>query len=405
MIINQDITIKNISKNVENKLDGYMKVLKESILHPDFITKYFSFKGFIELINNNFNSLNIFKEKAIIELNYLKKKYDKIKSNSQFDPNLLFSKSFHFINNKVQQVEKNFKNLMEQQNEKIFELKYEKNKLLSEFEKEYGEIGIDKTKNNNYNTSEMKNLNINTYETELNLIKEENKNLSKKLESYEKELIIMKSKVNLINEKIGKEKYEDNMHSKRGKNLKYHFSGTNKIKKYLHKEIGLGDLEHIMRKGSLNNSSIDSSSKKYKNHRSKLTSNEEIKNSPSYKKDRTNSSSNGNNLLKIGNKNDFNRTINDFKYRILKNHCYFNKFNKIEMTFDEANSLIKKRKEKENLKKSLNRNISSGKSTIIRTIRKVRQDLYSDDFSKRNFLNHQEDNLKLRNEKKLFFNK
>ena len=36
---------------------------------------------------------------------------------------------------------------MEQQNAKIFELKYEKNKLLSEFEKEYGEIGIDKTKN------------------------------------------------------------------------------------------------------------------------------------------------------------------------------------------------------------------------------------------------------------------
>ena len=131
----QEVRIETIENDLKNAINKYDAILLESVIYSGVIGKGAKFNTFHELIDfllNSISNLNLAKEKSIIDIKSIKKKYDSIIEviKSQINSN---SKTIKEVNKKLtEHFENKFKLLEEDITGKFVELRMTNNKYANE---------------------------------------------------------------------------------------------------------------------------------------------------------------------------------------------------------------------------------------------------------------------------------
>ena len=127
----QEIRFDTIEKDLRNAINKYDSILLESVIYAGVIGKGAKFEKFHDLIDyllNNVSNLNLAKEKNVVDLKGIKKKYDAVVEllKSQINSN---SRSIKEVNKKLTEyMEDQFKLMREDISEKFVDLRMTNNK-------------------------------------------------------------------------------------------------------------------------------------------------------------------------------------------------------------------------------------------------------------------------------------
>lgn len=383
-LLTQDISVKNLSKEVTVAINNYDKILKETILNPDILNsngKFSNFPSLIEFVLTSINNLINFKDKSNLDIKSCKSKLDILSKSPKTNPEFIMNNMKNYVNTKMNELKNDMINMSEQQNNRFFEEKVQNNKMIMDFEKKFEDYKkITENQKGNKSIED-----VGKFTEELVLIKEKCKKMSKNIDNFNNEIQNIKQNINNITKDLTSqiEKLNDKIRNQNGKKIfKNDIFATSIIRKYISGEIGLNDLEWSAKRNKL----------------------EEEKNSSSNKKESEDNDGKVENFPKIAKKE---KIINSFlSKRMIRNHCYLTNLNRIEMNFEEANSLVKKRQERKKseienakYKQSQRSNKSTEKTIFLNKIKKASsQDSFYDNNSIGKISKDKSFNIILKNE-------
>ena len=134
-IVSHEIRITNISKDLAKAISKYDKIYLDNLVLPGFIGECCKFKNAKEFFDDTITQiglLNSFKEKNILDLKKYKERLENIIKtfNLQVDNNT--KANMKYTNEICEKTEKNFKEKVEELNEKILEMRMENSKYCIE---------------------------------------------------------------------------------------------------------------------------------------------------------------------------------------------------------------------------------------------------------------------------------
>ena len=238
-LLSHNLAIKNISKELKNAINNYDNLFSNSIIYPETIgpnRKFATFHDLIDYILLNITQLSNFKDKNNLDFKSYKTKLEQLVKSFKIQAESIIMNNAEFTNKRISDTETKFQDLLGNQDSKIFELKFEINKL---------------------NTSIEKKLNN---EKEIDFF---NKFLKNKFENFQNEFKIIKNKFksldNFLNKlrmsmsgefKLEKDESEDfNKKSKRMSQLLVNgISAKSIIKKYIMGEMDVKDIKFPIKK-------------------------------------------------------------------------------------------------------------------------------------------------------------
>ena len=216
-LMNQDILIKTNENVIKEAINKYDKILNESILYTGVIGNNGRFQNFHHLIDYlllNTSQFVNFKDKNMIDFKSYKNKLESLFKSLKVQADSIVSTNNKYTNKKIIESEKRFKELMNIQEAKIYDLKLESNNFIKNMENKFELFNKDIRDIINLKTEKFGKL-----DEELDLIKGFNKGVTMKFENNEEEINKIKNKLKLLdtlNDNIASSKKELN---KRGSNI------------------------------------------------------------------------------------------------------------------------------------------------------------------------------------------
>ena len=243
-IINLEVYLKLNLSELKESISRYDKLITESIIYPGIIGSNARFKTFHEMIDfilAGIHQITFFKEKNNIDEEYaikMEKLYKSIKTQTDF----IITSCNDYCSKTTGELLTKFEKLVYSQESKLGDFKKENDNYIRNIEDRITNIN-DLIKNIN-NSKEVMN---NVINNEIKKYEEYKEKTDKQLETFIKEIELIKNK-NINNKKeINKENIlqnkENNQNLSSRKNLRKTQLGTSIIKKYIIGEISYNDIE------------------------------------------------------------------------------------------------------------------------------------------------------------------
>ena len=270
-LITIDIKLQNLEKYTYNNVYRIDKILTESVIYPGIIGNMCKFKTFHEFIDYLLaqTSQNItFRDKSEMDLKSYKIKIENYLKNFSSQSDGLLKDANIFTQKSIENVELRMKSLLDEINEKINNIKFDKNTLTKEFENSFKIIKNELTIINDIKEEINKN-----FEEKFSLIKQENIDIINNYINQKNELDLMKDRIahmsQLIKELKSRNNYvkrtrkEDfiNMDNKEqnlqeniniNRPINKNIKSDSKIKKYIQGELKVNEFESINNNTNIN---------------------------------------------------------------------------------------------------------------------------------------------------------
>ena len=195
--LSQNLSIKNISKELRSTINNYDNLISNSIIYPGTIgpnCKFSTFHDLIDYILLNIAQLSNFKDKTDLDYKSYKTKLEQLVKSFKMQAESIITNNTEFTNKKITDSEKKFQGLLENQDSKIFDLKMENVKLNSLIENK-----IDKLNNERKKMLDIKSELYEKFEKEVYMIKNFSKSLINKFESFQNDFKMIKNKFKTLN--------------------------------------------------------------------------------------------------------------------------------------------------------------------------------------------------------------
>ena len=209
-ILNLDIKIEGLMRNLNNTINRYDNILLESVLYSEIIGPIAKFKNFHELIDFillNLNQLNSYKEKNILDIKNFKKKLETLSQSLKVHTESI---NRDYINKLIRGIEKKMNNYIEEFNSKLVQINMENN--------EYGKNLND---NNNKNIEKLKLEIEENIKCEINKIGDISEKFDLKFNNYQKEFNSIKKRFILLSEFIKNNRFQTNESKNIANKLKF----------------------------------------------------------------------------------------------------------------------------------------------------------------------------------------
>ena len=230
--MNNNILIKNISKELKESINYYNKIISDSILYPGVIganCKYGTFREMLDFILLNLNQLITIKDKNSLDFKSYKTKIESLVKSFKIQADSIMLNTTELINKKIEEFEKRFQGFINNQESKLFDLKVENNKLYSLLEKSLNQFNI---------LSKL----VNDHKNEFTYFKIKFNSLN----DFIKDL---KLRINMGEELIN-EKDSKNQDSNTNKLIKNGLLAKSIIKKYISGEVAVNYVKHPIKRQS-----------------------------------------------------------------------------------------------------------------------------------------------------------
>ena len=266
--LNHQISIKNITKELRDAINNYDKIIHDSVIYPGLIGyngKFTTFHELIDYVLKNISQFSAFRDKNIIDIKSYKAKIESLVGSFKMQANSIISNTTEYVNKKSEDLEQKIKELLNNQDAKIFEIRLENNKLGLALENK-----IDKLNNERKKMLDIKEEIYKKFDEEVFLLKDFNKILVSKFENYQNEFKLIKSRFTTLSDFIKDVRFRINMGELKKNDMKLmseKIDFTKKqrlsnassqfirngvlaksiIKRYIAGELGLKDVTHPLR--------------------------------------------------------------------------------------------------------------------------------------------------------------
>ena len=229
--MNNNILIKNITKELKESINYYNKLLSDSIIYPGVIgvnCKFVTFREMMDYILLNLNQLKTIKDKNNIDLKSYKTKLESLVKSFKIQIDSIMMNTTEITNKKIEEFEKRLQELLNNQESKFFDLKVENNKLHLLLEKSLNQFNI---------LSKL-----------VNDHKEEFKFFKIKFNSLNDFIKDLKLRINMSEELISEKESNNQINS--NKLIRNGLLAKSIIKKYISGEVALNDVKHPIKSQS-----------------------------------------------------------------------------------------------------------------------------------------------------------
>ena len=147
--LTQEISIKNMSKELRDAINNYDKIIHDSIIYPGIIGyngKFTTFHDLIDYVLKNISQFASFREKNILDFKSYKTKIESLIKSFKMQASSIISNTNEYVNKKNEDLEQKIKELLNSQEAKIFEIKLENNKLGLELENKIDKLNNERKK-------------------------------------------------------------------------------------------------------------------------------------------------------------------------------------------------------------------------------------------------------------------
>ena len=266
--LNQEISIKNMSKELRDAINNYDKIIHDSVIYPGLIGyngKFTTFHDLIDYLLKNISQFASFRDKNILDFKSYKTKIESLIKSFKMQANSIISNTAEYTNKKNEDLEQKIKELLNSQESKIFDLRLENNKLSLALENKIDKLNDERKKMLNIKEEIYK-----KFDEEVFLLKDFNKILVSKFENYQNEFKLIKNRFTTLSEFIKDVRFRINMGELQKKDLKsmsekidftrkQRLSNASSqfirngvlaksiIKRYIAGELGLNDVTHPLK--------------------------------------------------------------------------------------------------------------------------------------------------------------
>ena len=267
-LLSLDLAIKNNSADIKNAINKYDKLLSDSIIYPGIIGhngKFATFHSLIDFVISNLYQFVEFKEKNLIDFKSYKSKLESLLKSFKKQSDSIISTNNQYTNKRIFETEKKMRQLINDQESKIFDVRLENNKSAAALESKVDDLSKE--------VKRMLDIKIEIYtkfDEEIKLVKDYTRIVYDKFNGFQKDYDLIKEKIDSLSNDIKQLqiKYADGFNKEtnfinvinlpKKKNLPSNNSQimrrTNAglarsiIKKYIEGEINLNDLENRCKK-------------------------------------------------------------------------------------------------------------------------------------------------------------
>ena len=267
-LLSLDLAIKNNSADIKNAINKYDKLLSDSIIYPGIIGhngKFATFHSLIDFVISNLYQFVEFKEKNLIDFKSYKSKLESLLKSFKKQSDSIISTNNQYTNKRIFETEKKMRQLINDQESKIFDVRLENNKSAAALESKVDDLSKE--------VKRMLDIKIEIYtkfDEEIKLVKDYTRIVYDKFNGFQKDYDLIKEKIDSLSNDIKQLqiKYADGFKKEtnfinvinlpKKKNLPNNNSQmmrrTNAglarsiIKKYIEGEINLNDLENRCKK-------------------------------------------------------------------------------------------------------------------------------------------------------------
>ena len=257
--ITQELSLKNNAKELKDAINNYDKIIYNSVIYPGIIgnnSKFNNFHQLIDYVLQNISQFTTFKDKSILDFKSYKNKLESLVSSFKIESESIMNNAKEYVNKKNEELEQKFKDILNNQESRIFDLRLENNKLGLSLENK-----IDKLNNERKKMLDIKNEIYNKFNEEVSLLKDLNKVVVKKFENYQNEFKLIKNRFTSLSEFIKDVRFRINMgelikkrdiksmsekidFTKKQKLENSNILAKSIIKKYINGEVGLNEVTH-----------------------------------------------------------------------------------------------------------------------------------------------------------------
>ena len=198
--ITQELSLKNNAKELKDAINNYDKIIYNSVIYPGIIgnnSKFNNFHQLIDYVLQNISQFTTFKDKSILDFKSYKNKLESLVRSFKIESESIMNNAKEYVNKKNEELEQKFKDILNNQESRIFDLRLENNKLGLSLENK-----IDKLNNERKKMLDIKNEIYNKFNEEVSLLKDLNKVVVKKFENYQNEFKLIKNRFTSLSEFI-----------------------------------------------------------------------------------------------------------------------------------------------------------------------------------------------------------
>ena len=205
-----DYKLKFTSDDLKNAINRYDKIIYENLMFPGVLGRDSKFKDLRELLDyvlNNIKIFSVFKDKNEVDLKTYKIKLESMLQSINFQMSGIMESSNAFTLNNVRQLEKKCMDEIKILDEKVMKIRVSNIELINKMEKEKNQM-FEEWENMKNTKKEMSEL----FDTALKNLNNNNTNIEKTLNNYEKQFSEIKEKIASVNNlynKMIKENNED----------------------------------------------------------------------------------------------------------------------------------------------------------------------------------------------------
>ena len=209
-LITQNLSIHQNAIEIKNAINKYDRLINDSILYAGIIGKncrYQTFHDFIDYVLTNISQFSSFKDKNILDLKNYKKKLENIIQAFKMQVESVIQTCKQYTDSRVKYLEEEkIKQMFNNYDEKLFQLRLENSKTGIEIEGKISEINLEFQK-----ILELRNELSGKFDTEVENIKNYNRMSEIKFNNYQKEFKLIKNRFTTLSEFIKDVRFRANI--------------------------------------------------------------------------------------------------------------------------------------------------------------------------------------------------
>ena len=207
-ILTDEIKIKNMEKDYNDKLCQINYILSESVVYPNVIggiNKFKTFHDFIDYVLAQIIQINTYKEKNTLDLNSYKHKLENLIKSLQMQLDNITKSSNEFTTKSVNDCEERIKNILKIYDERFQNVRVENSSYATNLEQYYKDLKEEFKKFIN-----IKNNIYNKFNNEIYNMKKDNIQVVKIFGNYKKEFNLIKDRFTKLSEFIKDVRFRKN---------------------------------------------------------------------------------------------------------------------------------------------------------------------------------------------------
>ena len=250
-ILTQEIKIKNIEKDYNDKICQINNILSDSVVYPNVIggiSKFKTFHDFIDYVLAQIIQNNTYKEKNTLDLNSYKNKLENLIKSFQLQLDNIIKSANEFTTKSVNECEERIKNILKLYDERFQNVRVENSSYAINLEQYYNELKEEFKKFVN-----IKNNIYNKFNNEIYNMKKDNIQVVKIFGNYKKEFNLIKDRFTKLSEFIKDVRFRKNFDDLKRRDFLHlgnqmdfskiqHYDIPSDVKRYIKGEIKAEEL-------------------------------------------------------------------------------------------------------------------------------------------------------------------